>query len=149
MPPFDGHSLFVLNLAATLYMTGLIWFVQLVHYRLYPFVGAETFVTYQARHVAWTTAPVLPVMACELATAVLLVRTSPLYMPPPLAAVGLGLVLLLWVSTFAIQVPLHRQLEQGYIQIAARRLMQTNWIRTAIWTLRSIGLLIILRGALG
>ena len=39
-----------LHLAATAVMTGLIWFVQVVHYPLFAAVGAEQFVAYEVAH---------------------------------------------------------------------------------------------------
>ena len=38
------------QLAATLYMVGVIWMVQLVHYPLYNKVGREAFPEYETRH---------------------------------------------------------------------------------------------------
>ena len=41
--------------AATLYMVGLIWFVQVVHSPLFSRVGADGFVPYAAAHGVLTT----------------------------------------------------------------------------------------------
>ena len=38
------------NAAATLFMTGLIWFVQVVHYPLFAFVSGPGAAAYAARH---------------------------------------------------------------------------------------------------
>jgi hypothetical protein len=42
------------------------------------------------------------------------------------------------VSTFAVQVPLHARLAAGFDPQAHRRLVLTNWWRTAAWSLRSL-----------
>jgi uncharacterized membrane protein len=119
---------------ATLAMTGLIWFVQIVHYPLLAQVGRDAFVDYEARHIRLTTAVVAPLMLTEAATAVWLLLT-----PVPRAWSGAGILLLLvvWISTAAFQVPCHRRLEQGYDLGVIRRLVATNWIRTVAWTARS------------
>ena len=59
----------LLNVAATLMMTGVIWFVQVVHYPLMEQVGASGFVTYEKLHTRWTTYVVAPPMLVEAATA--------------------------------------------------------------------------------
>jgi len=130
--------LFALQLAATLYMTGLIWFVQVVHYPLFQRVGADQFLAYEQAHTRLTTYVVAPVMLLELATAVLLLWVQPKYW---LWWVNLGGIGLLWASTFFIQVPLHTALSQAPDLAAMQRLATSNWIRTALWTLRA-GLLL-------
>ena len=49
---------------------------------------------------------------------------------------GATLVLALWLSTFAVQVPLHRRLAQGFDAHSQARLVRTNWARTAMWSAR-------------
>ncbi len=43
---------FLAHITATLYMTGLIWFVQIVHYPLFARVGNAEFSAYEQRHTA-------------------------------------------------------------------------------------------------
>lgn len=52
--PFDLLIL-ALNLVSTLFMVGLIWFVQIVHYPLFKSVGESEFVEYQLQHQKLTT----------------------------------------------------------------------------------------------
>ena len=63
--------------AATGVMTGLIWFVQVVHYPLLARVGAASFVEYERAHVRRTTWVVAPAMLVEAATAIVLPFVSP------------------------------------------------------------------------
>ena len=56
----------LINLAATWYMTGLIWFVQFVHYPLFADVEAEQFTTYHKRHMDTTGWAVGPAMMVEM-----------------------------------------------------------------------------------
>jgi hypothetical protein len=58
--------------AATLYMTGLIWFVQIVHHPLMSSIQNEDFANYEQQHMSLTTWVVAPPMLIEVATAVLL-----------------------------------------------------------------------------
>ena len=63
---------FLSQIASTLYMTGLIWFVQIVHYPLLGAVGGSEFSAYEQRHMSLTTWVVAPTMLVEAGTALLL-----------------------------------------------------------------------------
>ena len=128
----------LVNLAATWFMAGVIWVVQLVHYAQFDGVGAEEWAAYHRRHTAGVTFVVGPGMLIELVTAAWLCAQRPRGVPIWAAWLGLGLVVLLWVSTAAVQVPLHNRLAGGFDAEAARRLVATNWFRTAVWTGRGI-----------
>lgn len=131
-----------LHAASTVAMTGLIWFVQVVHYPLFPYAANGDFSSFADEHQRRTTRVVAPLMLSEAATAALLSISS----PHPLAARLGGLLLVsIWLSTALIQVPLHRQLANGFDRRAARRLVSTNRWRTAAWTVRSALALQLLR----
>lgn len=131
--------IFLTHLAFTLYMTGVIWFVQIVHYPLMGKVGAESFVAYERSHTMLTTFVVGPQMVIELATAVLLVFS--MKNMQSWWWINLALVGLVWASTFFIQVPLHNALSQGFDEVKHLKLANSNWIRTAVWTARAVLLL--------
>jgi len=127
-----------LHVLFSLYMFGLIWFVQVVHYPLMASVGVEDFVSYERRHTQLTGWVTAPMMLIELGTGLLLAFRAddqPLFW-----YVNLALILLLWASTFFVQVPLHQRLSQTYDPAAMRGLVRTNWARTVLWTVRAVGL---------
>lgn len=129
----------LIHAGATWFMVGLIWFVQVVHYPLFRGVGADGWRVYAARHQARTSWVVLPVMLVELSTAVMLVP-GPGVGPAPgaLPWVGAGLLALIWISTFAVQVPLHARLGTEHSPRAMSGLVKTNWIRTVAWSARGV-----------
>jgi len=139
-------SLLLLNAGATWFMTGLIWFVQVVHYPLFATVGPERFAAYHDAHRRRTTWVVLPVMSLELLTAVALAWYPPAAVPPAAAWLGLALVLIVWTSTAVLQVPGHTRLATRYEDTTARALTIGNWVRTAAWSARA-GLLLGMIGA--
>lgn len=140
--PFDAARTFLLaHAAATFVMFGIIWFVQLVHYPLYAEVGPEAFRAYQARNLPLTTAVVALPMLLELATGVALVWRRRAGVPRWMPLAGLGLILLAWVSTVAVEMPVHRALAEGFDEALVLRLVSDNWVRTAIWSLR-VGLVV-------
>jgi hypothetical protein len=129
---------FLSHAAATWYMTGLIWFVQIVHYPLFAAVGSEEFSSYEQRHTSLTTWVVAPPMLLEVATAVLLFW----FRPPGVSVwqlwVGIILLAAIWLSTFLLQVPCHETLSNEFDEIVHQRLVSTNWIRTIAWSLRGL-----------
>ena len=133
--------IFLTHLFFTLFNTGLIWTIQLVHYPLFLKVGPDHFVDYEHDHTAKISYLVIPSMITELATGILLAASHGIN-----SIYGLLLLLLslVWVSTFLLQVPLHNALNHAYDAEKIRRLVNTNWIRTLAWTLRSLILLGIL-----
>lgn len=143
-------ALLLVHVGATIFMTGLIWFVQVVHYPLMDGVGAERWIRYERRHQARTTLVVAPAMLLELACAVLLVALCSGFLSPsraaaslaarlaPLAWLGLALLTVVWLSTCLWQVPLHRRLSGGFDPQRHRRLVAGNWVRTVGWSGRAI-----------
>ena len=132
----NGSALFVVNLIATWYMVGLIWMVQIVHYNMFDRVGLEQFQQYEADHNRLITPIVGVPMLFELATAVLLLFAAPDSFPRWVAIVGLVLIGLIWISTVMLQIPCHTQLLSGFDEATYRRLVNSNWIRTGLWTVR-------------
>ncbi len=133
--------LLVAHLAATLFMTGVIWFVQVVHYPLFRLVGNSEFARYEAAHTFWTTWVVAPPMLTELTTAVLLLLFKPKGVSDGILWFNLALLAIIWLSTAFLQVPCHQQLGQGFDATVHHRLVVTNWLRTFCWTVRA-GLLL-------
>ena len=128
--------LVVLHAIPTLFMAGVIWIIQVVHYPLYQRVGSESFADYEREHCARISWVVLPMMVLELAFASLLALAPPAGRSA-LAWQGLAVLAVVWISTFLLQVPCHRRLERGFDAAAASRLVATNWIRTIAWSLRA------------
>jgi len=127
----------LVHAASTLFMTGLIWFVQIVHYPLFDGVGRDGFAEYERRHSGATALIVGPVMVVELATAVALVVARPGNVPGWAVWMGTILVAAIWLSTALLQIPEHGTLASGFDAHALRRLVATNWLRTVAWSLRS------------
>ncbi|MBW3601043.1 MAG: hypothetical protein KY475_27720 [Planctomycetes bacterium] len=112
------------------------WFVQIAYYPNLACIGGPDFVRYQREHVRRVTAVAWTMLLLELLTALAL----PAFAAPAAVrtALGLNLILLLviWRSTWFVQVPLHKILEQGFQADTHRRLVSTNWLRTICYSLR-------------
>jgi hypothetical protein len=131
-------TLLGLHLLSTLFMSGLIWFVQAVHYPLMRDVPAEAFVRYEQRHQRATTWVVAPAMLVELITAIALMLVLSWSAALVMAGVNLGLLMGIWASTLAVQMPIHRRLAWGHERTLIDQLIRTNWVRTVLWSLRSV-----------
>ncbi|OLV19884.1 hypothetical protein [Deinococcus marmoris] len=130
--------LLVVHAALTWALVGLILTIQLVHYPLFSRVGAEGYAAYQREHVTRITWLVAPLMLAELATGAALVLRPPTFVSAASAGLGLGLIILIWVSTALIQSPVHGRLTTGFDAALHARLVTTNWLRTVLWLLRGV-----------
>jgi hypothetical protein len=126
------------NLGATLYMTGLIWFVQAVHYPLLARVGRAELPRYHGGHTGRTAWVVAPPMLAEGVTAVMLLALRPAGVSDGSAWAGVGLLAVVWLMTACVQIPCHNRLARGFDPAVHRRLVTTNWVRTAAWSLRGL-----------
>jgi uncharacterized membrane protein len=138
--------IFLVHVAATLFMVGLIWFVQVVHYPLFEQVNAKNFAEYEASHRRLTIMVVMPPMLVEAVTAVLLIWLRPEGVSSFQVWLGLGLVLLIWRSTAFLQVPQHGVLSHGFDPGAYRSLVASNWLRTLAWSGRGVLVLWMMAG---
>jgi hypothetical protein len=132
--------LLIINAATTWFMTGLIWFVQIVHYPLFDSVGAHEFQAYAERHRHLTSLVVVIPMITEICTALLLAilwKRSDSW----LLWLCFALVVGIWISTVCCSIPCHAKLcSTGYSATTHNWLVLSNWLRTLLWTTRSIAL---------
>jgi hypothetical protein len=134
-----------IHAVTTLMLTGLIWMVQLVHYPLFRLVGADAFCDYEAAHTRRITWLVGPLMLLEAASALVLMLMLQSSVARVIDGVGLVLLVVIGLSTAVLQVPCHSRLSRGFDETALRRLISTNWIRTAAWSARGIISILLLR----
>ena len=130
--------LFLLHLASTLFMLGVIWFVQVVYYPLYAWIGPGEFPGYEKIHTTLTSRVVAPPMLVEVGTALLLAWSRPAGIAIVPFATSLALLGVIWMSTMYLQIPCHKSLARGFDSVVHRRLVLTNWLRTAAWSLRGL-----------
>ncbi len=123
--------------ASTWYMTGLIVFVQVVHYPLFAKIDPESFQRYHEDHVRLTTFTVLVPMVVELfASAMLAYQASAA--SAGLAWAGLVAVVVTWVATGLLSVPRHDKLALGFQADVHRALVGTNRVRLVAWIVHSV-----------
>ena len=123
------------NLAVSWGLLVLIWLVQLIIYPGFHRISPEVFVAYHRWYVIRISSIVLPLMIAELILAIWW-ALSDNYSPASLTS-GF-FVVVVWLSTFLLQVPIHNHLKEGKEDKRVQRLVATNWIRTAAWSLKAV-----------
>ncbi len=127
------NLILLIHIFSTVFMCGLCWFVQIVHYPLFKEIPPADFPAYQQKNYA-TGYITVPVMLIELGTALWLLYAG----YSPLILVNFILLVLIWVSTFTLQVPAHLKLQKTPSHAVMNRLIYSNWIRTICWSARMV-----------
>ena len=125
----------VANLVGTALMVGVIWTIQLLTYPMMKAVPADGFVAYEAMHrnrVTTVLALLAPIEIVATAGVVVFVDDVPAWLSIGAAT----LLFVIWLSTLLFFAPLHMRLSTAFDPRVHRRLVRTNWIRTAAWTAR-------------
>ena len=130
---FDIHFL------STSLMVGIIWVIQLLHYPTFHFIKESDYVEFQHFHMQRISFIVVPVMIIELLSGFMLVY----YFRSNLLILCLIILLVIWSITFVFFTKLHQSLLGGYDKIIVDKLVQINWSRTVLWSLRLIILIYI------
>lgn len=133
---------------ATLFMVGLTWFVQVVHYPLFSEVGTEAFRAYHDLHSIRTTWVVAVPMLVELASSFVLAIDPPDGLGT-LALVGAVLAVAIWVVTLAWAAPTHGAIgREGPTEPLLNRLDRASLVRTWLWTAHGVVVLAMVAGVM-
>ncbi|MEE8603562.1 hypothetical protein [Euzebya tangerina] len=122
------------NVASSVFMAGMIWTIQVVHYPLFEQVGEGTFVAYMAEHQRRISLVILLPWAVEGLSSLALVADPPDGVGRVLPLAGLAAAGVAVLATVGLAVPEHGRLSDGIDLEAIRRLVSTNWVRTAAWS---------------
>jgi len=131
------RSLLFITSALGMYAVGNIWFVQLVSYALWPYVGKQEAYAY---HIAWWHSiwGVLFIPAgVVLVGSILMLRLRPNGVSRQAGQVGFGLQLVVYLITAAWFGPLMARLaspDGGLSLHLYHLLMTTHWVRFALFT---------------
>ena len=120
-------------------LVGLIWLIQLNHYPSFRFISEENWSEFHKHHTRSISFVVIPLMLSELYFVIRLlivqqdINSIILFM----------LILVIWMNTFLQAVPLHNKLAFAKNVSLINKLVQINWVRTILWTVKGIFLLFI------
>ena len=133
----EFELLLKVNFISTSVMVGVIWVIQLLHYPSFHFINEKKYIEFQHFHMQRISFIVIPAMLIELASALLLAY----FFRSSLTIILLALLLGVWAVTFIFFTNMHQKLTNGYNKSIVDRLIQINWSRTILWSLRLIILL--------
>ncbi|MBL6829304.1 MAG: hypothetical protein ISQ74_05390 [Puniceicoccaceae bacterium] len=112
-------------------MCVVLWLVQLVIYPSFLRVDSNDLLAWHNAYTFRVSFVILPLMLGQLVMATLSVLEDP-SIPEWLA---FAFVLVCWILTFFVSVPLHRKIEQNDMTRETRKkLIMTNWPRTILWS---------------
>lgn len=131
MVQFLENPFFIIQIFSCFFLTGLIWTIQLVHYPSFAYLEKNTFTEFHLFHSNRITLIVGPLMLAELISAYFLYSKLDW-------SLNLGSVILIWLITAFISIPLHNKLRRQQNQDVIKSLVTTNWLRTILWTARSL-----------
>ncbi len=137
----DGPAsrwLLTLSLAASGYGVAVAWLTQFVVYPSYLLVPSAAFPEYYAHSLRAIVFPVIVALSLSWTLSVILI----LYRPPAIPAwapwSAVGLALLGFIASQALEVPYNQQLaEHGFNADAIHAKIANNWYRLIPWTLQS------------
>ena len=135
--PFSDMSVLLTHAAATIFMAGVIWTIQVVHYPLFLYADRGRFAPFHDEHSRRITWIVGVGMGFELLSAIALVASTPERVGQPLVVVAFGALVLVHAATVMLSIPSHNTLGRGWDDAAHHRLVSTNWIRTIGWSVRA------------
>ena len=130
----------IINLFISSFMLGLITVTQFVSYPLFSKVKLSNFTFYHYHYTNNISFIAAPAMIAELAIAIIIF----LNIQSLLSSLNLLIIVILFISTFLIQVPIHNKLKsQGNI-VLFKKLVLSNIIRTILWLSKCIVSIIII-----
>ena len=124
--------LILYNIIITFFMLGLISTTQLVSYPLFLKVNKNSFKNYHQSYVKRICLIVVPVMLLELIISFYLFYSY----PAVLTILSFIILMMIFLSTFFIQVPIHGSIEKFADSNLFLKLIRTNWIRTVLWFIK-------------
>ena len=126
------------NFVAATVMTGVIWFVQWVHYPLLASVPVDHAVETAIKHQRSTGQVLAIPMAVEGFTTLGLLISRPEGVQVIWPWIGAVLLAVALGSTVILSVPLHAKMVANPTAEVGRRLVVTNWPRTIAWSARAV-----------
>lgn len=110
----------------------LIWIVQLVIYPSFRYYEPQNLKNWHDAYTKRITVVVMPLMLLQLCLSIYAFVSG---MDDAMQIVDTLFVLLTWVTTFVIFVPLHGLItQQKQVTSSVKKLVYYNWIRTFLWS---------------
>lgn len=123
----------VAQTVATLWLAGMIWTIQVVHYPLFDLVGGE-FVAYETAHSSRISFLLLGPWAVQGVTTAWILLARPVGVPSWMVLTAAAFAAATVAVTVFVSVPQHDVLGDGFDAVAHATLVRTNWWRVVAWS---------------
>ena len=133
-----GHAFLLVETAATIFMAGVLWTMQVLNYPLLGLVGRDAFVGYETAHNRRFGLVVVPGVLAAVTGTIGLLATQPHQIPFWAPAGEVALLTAIILSTAMLQARQHGALTHGFDAGIVRRLVRTNWIRVVAWSAAAV-----------
>jgi hypothetical protein len=133
------HSLWIdLHDFCVIWMTAVIWLVQVLVYPNFRLVADSDFKAFHKRHCDRISFLVAPMIAQGSLSAMILYQES----RTPEWIFHFSAIVLIFIITASQSAPAHAKLSLGKNHDTIERLIAWNWVRTLLWTAELIAVLV-------
>tara|TARA_B100000427_G_C15316073_1_gene510420 strand:+ start:173 stop:598 length:426 start_codon:yes stop_codon:yes gene_type:complete len=133
------ESILLFQIVINVYILGVIIMTQFITYPTFLIIDKNSFNKYHRKYVNIISIIVAPAMVLEIISLIVLVYLSKDF----LLVKSLILLLCIWLTTFIIMVPSHNILSRKNDSKEIKKLININWVRTFLWSVKLIVMLII------
>tara|TARA_B100001741_G_scaffold310273_1_gene309246 strand:- start:1946 stop:2371 length:426 start_codon:yes stop_codon:yes gene_type:complete len=133
------ESILLFQIVINVYLLGVIIMTQFITYPTFLIIDKNSFNKYHRKYVNIISIIVAPAMVLEIISLIVLVYLSKDF----LLVKSLILLLCIWLTTFIIMVPSHNILSRKNDSKEIKKLININWVRTFLWSVKLIVMLII------
>ena len=133
------ESILLFQIIINVYLLGVIIMTQFITYPTFLIIDKNSFNKYHRKYVNIISIIVAPAMVLEITSLIVLVYLSKDF----LLVKSLILLLCIWLTTFIIMVPSHNILSRKNDSKEIKKLININWVRTFLWSVKLIVMLII------
>ena len=133
------ESILLFQIVINVYLLGVIIMTQFITYPTFLIIDKNSFNKYHRKYVNIISIIVAPAMVLEITSLIVLVYLSKDF----LLVKSLILLLCIWLTTFIIMVPSHNILSIKNDSKEIKKLININWVRTFLWSVKLIVMLFI------
>tara|TARA_B100000945_G_C20117311_1_gene473159 strand:+ start:43 stop:468 length:426 start_codon:yes stop_codon:yes gene_type:complete len=133
------ESILLFQIVINVYLLGVIIMTQFITYPTFLIIDKNSFNKYHRKYVNIISIIVAPAMILEISSLIILVYLSKDF----LLVKSLILLLCIWLTTFIIMVPSHNILSRKNDSKEIKKLININWVRTFLWSVKLIVMLFI------
>ena len=133
------ESILLFQIVINVYLLGVIIMTQFITYPTFLIIDKNSFNKYHRKYVNIISIIVAPAMVLEIISLIVLVYLSKDF----LLVKSLILLLCIWLTTFIMMVPSHNILSRKNDSKEIKKLININWVRTFLWSVKLIVMLFI------